>query len=71
MITTMPNGATVQTQSWPGNRHARGANLLFLDGHVEQRTQRAWLAKTPEMRRRWNYDDQPHPETWTDTLVPP
>jgi prepilin-type processing-associated H-X9-DG protein len=48
----------------PGARHNRGANIVFCDGHVEWGRQSAWTRKTPEIRRRWNSDNEPHPETW-------
>ena len=49
-----------------GARHNRGANLVFCDGHVECAKQSLWRRKTPEVRRRWNSDNEPHPETWRD-----
>jgi prepilin-type processing-associated H-X9-DG protein/prepilin-type N-terminal cleavage/methylation domain-containing protein len=72
-ITTMriPFGNSIKGQSWPGNRHRKGANIVFVDGHVENASQKKWLEKAPETRRRWNFDNEPHPETWTDTLTPP
>ncbi|GMU36036.1 MAG: hypothetical protein AMXMBFR22_02270 [Phycisphaerae bacterium] len=55
---------------WPGERHRKGANLLFVDGHVE------WDRRTnivrhkndpdegngnlPSAQRRWNNDNLPH-----------
>jgi prepilin-type processing-associated H-X9-DG protein len=72
LITTwFPGGGNAKKHAWPGNRHRRGANIVFVDGHVENNTQRGWLSKTPAARRRWNFDNEPHPETWTDTLTPP
>jgi prepilin-type N-terminal cleavage/methylation domain-containing protein/prepilin-type processing-associated H-X9-DG protein len=68
---SMYPGDGVKSQQWPGNRHRKGANIVFVDGHVENATQKKWLEKTPERRRRWNFDNEPHPETWTDTLAPP
>jgi prepilin-type processing-associated H-X9-DG protein/prepilin-type N-terminal cleavage/methylation domain-containing protein len=50
----------------PGARHNRGANMLFCDGHVEWGRQTTWIRKAPEIRKRWNNDNQPHPETWKD-----
>jgi prepilin-type processing-associated H-X9-DG protein len=54
-------------RSLPARRHAKGANMVFCDGHVEWARQRDWVAKTPEARRRWNRDHEPHPETWEET----
>jgi prepilin-type N-terminal cleavage/methylation domain-containing protein/prepilin-type processing-associated H-X9-DG protein len=49
---------------WPGSPHGGAANLLFIDGHVESGRQTNWVAATDIARRRWNNDNQPHPETW-------
>jgi prepilin-type processing-associated H-X9-DG protein len=46
------------------DRHRRGANLVFCDGHVEFAKQNKWIESTAFARRRWNNDNQPHPETW-------
>lgn len=50
--------------SWPGKIHRGGANMLFCDGHVEFAKQTNWMAPTTTARRRWNNDNEPHPETW-------
>lgn len=47
-----------------GNWHDGKANMLFCDGHVETAPQSTWIAATPEVRRRWNNDHQPHEESW-------
>ncbi|MBM3832625.1 MAG: prepilin-type N-terminal cleavage/methylation domain-containing protein [Verrucomicrobia bacterium] len=44
--------------------HGTGANHLFWDGHVEFGKSNRVYAAAPEARRRWNGDNQPHPETW-------
>jgi len=49
---------------WPGTSHSGSANLLFADGHVESGRQTNWVAATDNARRRWNNDNEPHPETW-------
>ena len=49
---------------WPGDRHNKGANILFCDGHVELMKQDKLVEETESMRRRWNRDHEPHPETW-------
>jgi prepilin-type N-terminal cleavage/methylation domain-containing protein/prepilin-type processing-associated H-X9-DG protein len=46
------------------SHHGTGANHVFCDGHVEFGKTNRVYAKTPEARRRWNRDHQPHPETW-------
>jgi prepilin-type processing-associated H-X9-DG protein len=50
--------------NWSGARHNRGANTLFCDGHVEYARQHRWLEPSDTARRRWNNDNDPHPETW-------
>ena len=48
----------------PSARHAGGANILFCDGHAAYGKQAKWIEPTPEARRQWNNDNQPHRETW-------
>ena len=44
-------------------RHGGRWNILSCDGHVETlRTRELFGHRNPEVRRRWNNDDQPHPE---------
>lgn len=50
--------------AWPGKVHRGGANVVFCDGHVEYARQTNWLAPVTAARRRWNNDNEPHPETW-------
>ena len=45
-------------------RHNNGANIVFCDAHVEYAKLAVWLQRTDRARRRWNNDNQPHPETW-------
>ncbi len=45
-------------------RHYKGANAVFCDVHVEYGKTNSWLQKTDRARQRWNFDHQPHPETW-------
>ncbi|HWW03193.1 MAG TPA: prepilin-type N-terminal cleavage/methylation domain-containing protein [Candidatus Acidoferrum sp.] len=45
-------------------RHNQGANAAFCDGHVEFAKLALWFRQTETARRRWNIDNQPHPETW-------
>jgi prepilin-type N-terminal cleavage/methylation domain-containing protein/prepilin-type processing-associated H-X9-DG protein len=49
----------------PG-RHDFGANAVFCDGHVEFAKLTLWLQKSARGRQRWNNDNQPHPETWSN-----
>jgi prepilin-type processing-associated H-X9-DG protein/prepilin-type N-terminal cleavage/methylation domain-containing protein len=56
--------ASTNAAFWPGNHHSRAANMLFADGHVESARQTNWVAATDAARRRWNNDNEPHPETW-------
>ena len=48
----------------PAERHSRGANALFCDGHLEWRPIAKWNELTEAARRTWNNDHQSHPETW-------
>lgn len=48
----------------PGLPHSGGLQTLFCDGHVEHATSENFTAPTPERRRRWSNDNQPHHETW-------
>jgi prepilin-type N-terminal cleavage/methylation domain-containing protein/prepilin-type processing-associated H-X9-DG protein len=47
-----------------GDIHRAGANAVFCDGHVEYATQSEWTEASSAARRRWNNDNEPHPETW-------
>lgn len=47
-----------------GTIHNRGANMVFCDGHVEHAKQLKWVEESERARRRWNNDNEPHPETW-------
>ena len=62
-------GSYLEIQAWPGKRHNHGANIVFCDGHVEQAHQKKWLERSPVARRRWNKDNEPHPETWDPAEV--
>jgi prepilin-type N-terminal cleavage/methylation domain-containing protein/prepilin-type processing-associated H-X9-DG protein len=46
--------------------HGKSVNALFCDGRVSSEVVRRFAAATPEARRRWNNDHDPHPETWDD-----
>ncbi|MEK7676469.1 MAG: type II secretion system protein [Verrucomicrobiota bacterium] len=47
-----------------GNWHNDSANIVFCDGHTESAKQSVWIQASPERRRLWNNDHQPHEETW-------
>ena len=44
--------------------HNQRANSLFGDGHVESANHDGLIGKLDLVRRRWNYDNQPHDENW-------
>ena len=46
------------------DRHKRGGNVVFCDGHVEFDTQANWHKADNSHRKRWNADNLPHPELW-------
>ncbi len=48
----------------PGTVHRGGANMAFLDGHVEWALKWKWVEASERATRRWNYDNEPHPEFW-------
>jgi prepilin-type N-terminal cleavage/methylation domain-containing protein/prepilin-type processing-associated H-X9-DG protein len=50
--------------NWTGAIHNGSSNGLLCDGHVESQKQRPWQERTDASRRRWNIDNEPHPETW-------
>jgi len=53
-----------------GNKHQEGANMVFVDGHVEWAKRRQWLAGADEAACRWNFDHQPHRELWGNNPNP-
>lgn len=53
-----------------GSVHNHGANVAFCDGHVEYGKTKNWIKPTDAGRRRWNNDNQPHPETWRTSVTP-
>lgn len=50
--------------SLPLARHLGKANVLFCDGHIESAKVSRLCAAEPQARRRWNNDNEPHPESW-------
>ena len=49
---------------WIADRHNHGGNVVFCDIHVEFDKQVNWMIDDDRHRKRWNRDNQPHPETW-------
>lgn len=47
-------------------RHRGRSHMAFVDGHLETASNSEWTALIPEARRRWNSDNEPHPELWRD-----
>lgn len=45
-------------------RHWPGLNVFFCDGHVEFARLVKLFERNDSSRRRWNFDHEPHPETW-------
>ena len=52
---------------WPSNRHQRRTCIMFADGHAEAVKRFDVINPNNNLwRRRWNNDNQPHPESvWT------
>ena len=52
---------------WPSNRHERNTCLMFADGHAQAARRKDVIdPKIDAWRRRWNNDNEPHPESaWT------
>jgi prepilin-type N-terminal cleavage/methylation domain-containing protein/prepilin-type processing-associated H-X9-DG protein len=50
--------------NWTGAIHNGTGNGLFVDGHVESQRRARWQEAADAARRRWNVDNEPHPETW-------
>ncbi len=57
-------------ESWgPSRRHSGGANILFVDSHVEYGKYRRWVEHRDDILRRWNRDNESHPESWRVNLL--
>jgi prepilin-type N-terminal cleavage/methylation domain-containing protein/prepilin-type processing-associated H-X9-DG protein len=57
-------------EGWgPSRRHSGGANVLFVDSHVECGKYRKWVEHRDDVMCRWNRDHQPHPDTWMMNLL--
>lgn len=62
-----PNVDNTITDRYAGSvalNHNAGANSVFCDGHVEYAKGRKWVEASESARRRWNNDNEPHPESW-------
>jgi prepilin-type processing-associated H-X9-DG protein len=62
---------TVSVHSGPwqiAGLHRDSANAAFCDGHVEQVKKAKLIERSEQWRRRWNRDNEPHPETWVGEL---
>ena len=44
--------------------HRTGLNVTFCDGHAEFVRREMLFARAENPRQRWNFDHEPHPETW-------
>lgn len=55
-----------ESDQWPAKRHNDRCVLMFADGHAESARRREVVnPNDAKWRRRWNNDNQPHPEfTW-------
>jgi prepilin-type processing-associated H-X9-DG protein len=47
-------------------RHRKLLNVAFCDSHVDTLVGYRLLERTETARRRFNFDNEPHAETWTD-----
>ncbi len=57
-------------EGWgPARWHNGGANILCVDAHVEYGKYRKWVEQRDDVMSRWNYDHEPHPESWTYNLL--
>jgi prepilin-type processing-associated H-X9-DG protein len=52
---------------WPSNRHSRRTCIMFADGHAEAVPRKDVIdPNNNQWRKRWNNDNQPHPEfSWS------
>lgn len=51
---------------WPGDRHLKGACIVFADGHTEWLLQSRLVEGTIGMRKKWNNDFRAHYDDWGD-----
>jgi prepilin-type processing-associated H-X9-DG protein/prepilin-type N-terminal cleavage/methylation domain-containing protein len=55
-----------ETGEAPGDRHSKGANVAFCDGHAQWYRQETITKGTKQMRRMWNNDGKNHCSQWLD-----
>ncbi|MFM7101476.1 MAG: type II secretion system protein [Verrucomicrobiota bacterium] len=54
-----PAGPTAEASEWPSRRHSGRSVFGFADGHSEAILQRLAVSRDPNMRRKWNADNEP------------
>ena len=52
-------------RGFQNRRHAGGFNAVFADGHTDSFKTNQLFGKTDASMRRWNRDNQPHPNFWS------
>jgi prepilin-type N-terminal cleavage/methylation domain-containing protein/prepilin-type processing-associated H-X9-DG protein len=57
-------GGTGDVGRFELRRHSARFNVGFCDGHVEPTKRPNFFRATEAWRKRWNNDNEPHPETW-------
>jgi len=63
-IPSLKEAQVTENVRWTSPRHRGRANFLFCDNHVSCGRRKHWVQKTPESRRQWSNDNQPHREIW-------
>lgn len=59
-----PGTLAVPGHEWPSQRHGRGSNVLWVDGHVERLKIERLVTWEESVMKQWNNDNLPHPEVW-------
>jgi prepilin-type N-terminal cleavage/methylation domain-containing protein/prepilin-type processing-associated H-X9-DG protein len=52
-------------RGFQNRRHASGFNAVFADGHTDSFKTNQLFGKVEQSMRRWNRDNQPHPQHWS------
>jgi prepilin-type N-terminal cleavage/methylation domain-containing protein/prepilin-type processing-associated H-X9-DG protein len=55
-----PDPVSGQASESPSRRHSGRSVVMFCDGHAEAILQKKLIEPTPDARRRWNADNEPH-----------